>query len=151
VTSTSWLYISQGRSKELLLTSVIHACVMIASFVAGLRFGPTGVAIAYSASGVLIQLPVTCYIAGRRGAVSGKEHGFAFLRQLPLCLAVLGVTSLAAWSTVSLAPFTRLLICIPAGLLASATGILLFPATRRTTTAILAALNDLRTGRSGSC
>jgi O-antigen/teichoic acid export membrane protein len=143
--ATSWIYTSQGRSKELLLTAALGAAVMIASFIAGLPFGPTGVAISYAASGVFIQLPITFHIAGRRGPVSPWDHWRAFIRHLPLCVLVLAVTSLAAVSTAPFSPFARLLICVPAGLLAAAASILAFPATRQTATGMLAALNELRT------
>ncbi len=69
----SRLFASQGRGKDWLLTNAIISSVTICSFLAGLPFGPAGVAISYSASCVLIQLPVIYYIAGRRGPVSRKD------------------------------------------------------------------------------
>lgn len=142
--STSWLYTSQGRGRDLLITSVIAACVMIGSFVVGLPFGPTGVAIAYSASGVLIQLPITCYVAGRSGPVSGKDLWVAFFRHVPVGIVVLGVTWLAALSTPRLVPLARLLVCIPAGVLAAGACIALFPHTRGIATRAFRALSEMR-------
>jgi len=143
--STSWLYTSQGRGRDLLLTASIHAVAMVASFLAGLPFGPTGVAVGYSVCGVLIQLPVACYIAGRSGPVSGKDLWFACVRHCPVSVVVLVVTSLAAWSTSSFSPILRLLVCVPAGLLASAGSVLLFHQTRQTVAQAFSTLKQLRT------
>jgi PST family polysaccharide transporter len=142
--ATSWIYTSQGRGRDLLLTASVGACVMVASFSAGLAFGPTGVAIGYSLSGVLVQLPVTCYIAGRSGPVSARDLWVTIIRHFPLCVVVLAATALAALSTAQLSPLTRLLLGVPSGLLAGAASLVLLPHTRHTATRILRALNDLR-------
>jgi len=142
--STSWLYTSQGRGRDLLITAVIGAFVMIASFVIGLSFGVKGVAIAYSTAGVLVSLPVTCYVVGRRGPVSTADLARAFFRQLPVGAAVLTATSFAAWATAAVAPLARLALCVPAGVLAAAACIVLMPETRRTATRAIRAIADMR-------
>ena len=72
-TASTWLFASQGRGKDLIATNSIVSSVTFCSFLVGLPFGPAGVAISYSASCVLIELPVMYYIAGRRGPVSSKD------------------------------------------------------------------------------
>ena len=145
VTATSWLYTSQARGGDLLLTASIHAVVMLAAVVAGLPFGATGVAVGYSAAGLLIQLPVACFIAGRRGQVSAKDLWVAGIRHCPLFLVVLAGTSLAAWYTSPFTPLVQLLLCVPAGLLATAASVLLFSHTRQTATQVFNVLKGLRT------
>ena len=51
----------------------------LASFVVGLPFGPFGVAIAFSATGLLVRLPILYYVAGRRGPVSTSDLWVRFL------------------------------------------------------------------------
>jgi PST family polysaccharide transporter len=142
--STSWLYTSQGRGRDLLITAVIGACVMIGSFVASLSFGVKGIAIAYSAAGVLVALPVTCYIVGRRGPVSTADLARAFFRHLPVGLAVLATTSLAARATLTMTPWVRLVLCVPAGTFAAAACVMLLPDSRRTAMRAIRAITDMK-------
>ena len=65
---------------------------MITAFVGGLAFGVTGVAIAYSASNLLISLPFTFYMAGRTGPVNTRDLWSAAAGQLPLFFVVVIVT-----------------------------------------------------------
>ena len=146
--ATSWLYTSQGRGRDLLLTVSVGACVMVASFSVGLAFGPIGVAAGYSVSGILIQLPITCYIAGRRGPVSAKDLFVALARHVPLGVVVLAVTTFTALSTAQLSPLTRLFLGVPSGLLAGAASLVLLPHTKHAATRILRGLNNLRTPES---
>jgi PST family polysaccharide transporter len=136
-TATSWLYTSQGRGRALLLTASIGASVMIISFAIGLPFGPVGVAIGYSLSGILIQLPVTFHIAGRSGPVSTKDLWFAFLRHLPVCLVVLGVTWFIASSGITSSPLQQVTVSAAFGLLAGAGVAFLYPPSLRTATQLL--------------
>ena len=146
--ATSWIYTSQGRGRDLLLTVAVGACVMVGSFSAGLAFGPIGVAVAYSVSGVLIQLPITCYIAGRRGPVSGRDLCITLIRHVPLGVVVLAATTLAALSTAQLSPLARLLLGVPGGLLSGAASLVLLPHTRHAVSRILRGVKDLRTPES---
>ena len=84
--ASTWLFASQGRGKDWVLTSSIVSIVTLCSFLVGLPFGPAGVAISYSASCVLIQLPFVYYMAGRRGS---GEHERS-LDRMPAASACLG-------------------------------------------------------------
>ena len=64
-----WLFVSQGRTSELLRWGVIGAVLAVASFVVGLPWGAEGVAIAYSMSGLFVRLPIVLFLACRRGPV----------------------------------------------------------------------------------
>ena len=74
----SWLFTSQGRGRESLIAASIMSIIMAASFVAGLPFGPAGVAIAYSASCLLIQMPIFYWLVGRRGPVRAGDLWIGF-------------------------------------------------------------------------
>jgi PST family polysaccharide transporter len=129
--AASWLYLSQGRGRELLFVASVSACTMIGSFVAGLPFGPAGVALAYSLGGVCLQLPVTFYVAGRRGPVSCGDLWLSLVRHLPLGIVVLGsIWALGALAPLS-SPWMRLLWSLPVGGLAGAASILALPSSRR--------------------
>jgi O-antigen/teichoic acid export membrane protein len=143
-TAASWLYTSQGRGRELLLMASIGAGVIVTSFILGLPYGPTGVAIAYSLSGILVHLPLTLYLAGRRGPVGAKDLWLAILQHLPVCLVVLVVTWLASSSGLAPSPLPRLVLSAAAGVLAGAIAILLSSRNRRSAVRILGALNELR-------
>jgi O-antigen/teichoic acid export membrane protein len=127
----SWLFTSQGRGRESFLASSIMSIVITASFIAGLPFGPAGVAIAYSASCLLIQLPIFYWLVGRRGPVSAGDLWIGFLRQLPLW----GVVSLVTWLVripiPDDQPFTELLIAAPSSLVAGIAFIFVYSPARR--------------------
>jgi len=69
----SWLFITQGRGKDMLYCGIICSIISIISFVVGLPWGVLGVAFAYSISGILLRTPVYLFWVGRKGAVRTKE------------------------------------------------------------------------------
>ena len=69
---SGYLYISQGRSGELARWAMIGAAVDIASFAAGLPFGPAGVAKAYAVSEYL-RTPFLWYLVTRSGPVRLRD------------------------------------------------------------------------------
>ncbi|MCC7251277.1 lipopolysaccharide biosynthesis protein [Hyphomicrobium sp.] len=74
VTSTvGWLYISQGRGAGFFRLGLFGAVTTVASFVAGLPWGPVGVAAAYAISDYVIRLPVIWASAGREGPVTARD------------------------------------------------------------------------------
>ena len=66
--TTGWLFITQGRTKELFRLSMIGGPITIASIVAGLPWGAVGVATSY-VTGYLILTHVLYWYVGRRGPV----------------------------------------------------------------------------------
>jgi O-antigen/teichoic acid export membrane protein len=83
-TAANWLFASQGRGKDWLFAGSLLSGIAVASFVAGLPFGPVGVAIAYSAGGLLVGLPVHFYFAGRQGPVTTADLWIVIFQYLPL-------------------------------------------------------------------
>jgi PST family polysaccharide transporter len=143
-TSTTWLFASQGRGRDSLLASSIISVIVVASFVAGLPFGPAGVAIAYSASCLILQMPVLFWLAGRQGPVSTTDLWLGFLRHLPLWAVVCGTTWLAHAAVLKLSALAQLAICAPIGLLAGAAFIFIFPPARRVAMGLLAILPEMK-------
>ena len=71
--ASTWLFQTQGRGKDWLFASLLGSCITVASFVAGLPFGPAGVAISYSAAVLFIGMPFVYYFAGRQGPVTTAD------------------------------------------------------------------------------
>ena len=129
--STNWLFISQGRTRELLYASLASTSLTLAAIVAGLAFHATGVAAAIALSSVLLRTPLLIAWVCRRGPVRSAE----FYRSLaPGACAALGSFA-ALWifrrGCPGIAPLTGLLA---GGALAGAASLLIFlalPAGRR--------------------
>jgi PST family polysaccharide transporter len=147
---SSWLFATQGRGRDSLVGFTIGSIIMVASFVAGLPFGPAGVAIAYSASCLLVQLPVRYYIAGRSGPVSTTDLWMGFLRYLPLWLVVWGATCLARVFLLNSAPLVQVVICAPVGLLAGAALIWIITPFRQSALNLIDALRNFRSISRGA-
>jgi PST family polysaccharide transporter len=116
--ASTWLFQTQGRGKDWLLVSLLWSCITIASFIAGLPFGPVGLAIAYSTAGLLFGLPVVFYFAGRHGPVSTADLWFVIFRYLPLWIVVCSVTWLVRLLLANYPPLVQLVVCAPVGLFA---------------------------------
>ena len=72
--SMSWLLISQGRTRLLRDTGVASSVAFALGIVAGLPWGPVGVAAGYIGVG-LVQGPVTWVLSSREGPVDLKTLG----------------------------------------------------------------------------
>jgi peptidoglycan biosynthesis protein MviN/MurJ (putative lipid II flippase) len=130
------------------VSSLIVSGLTVASFIVGLPFGPAGVAISYSVSGVLIQMPVLFYIAGRRGPVAASDLWAGFWRFVPLWCIVGGATWLARGLVRESASLAQVVICAPVGLLAGAVFIWIYSPARQVAVTILDALRDWRKTRN---
>jgi len=145
--ASTWLFASQGRGKDWVLTSSIVSSVTLCSFLAGLPFGPAGVAISYSASCVLIQLPIVYYIAGRRGPVSRQDLWIGCLRHLPVWGVVCGTAWLTRTFVLDANPWMQLLLCGPVALVAGAAYIGVSTPSRRVAVNLFSIMRDLKNAR----
>ena len=118
--ASAWLFTSQGRGRDMFVTQLINSSAIVLSFVAGLPFGPVGVAIAFSISNLLVRIPIYYFNAGRHGPVRTADLWRVFFRHLPVWVIVFGVTWLTLLLTANLAPMAQLLVCMPTGVLAGA-------------------------------
>ena len=66
------IFVSQGRSREAMLSSVASSLYLSIAFMIGLRWGATGVAAAFAIS-ELVRAPVMLWYATRRGPVSLRD------------------------------------------------------------------------------
>lgn len=86
--ATTWLFTSQGRGRDFLRTVMLMSVLVVAAFVVGLRWGPLGLVISYSATGVFLRLPILYYQAGRSGPVTTADLWKGFFCFLPIWVAV---------------------------------------------------------------
>ena len=70
LSTTGWLFVSQGRGQDLWRWGVVGSSIAIASFCVGLKWGALGVAAAYSLSDIFIRAPLLLWWVSRRGPVS---------------------------------------------------------------------------------
>lgn len=141
--ASTWLFTSQGRGGDLLRSSVVTGIMTIASFVAGLPFGPVGVATAWSVSGLTMRVPYLYYMAGRRGPVSTSSLILGVAGYLPVGLATFAATAGASLLVTDLQPIQQLAVCVPSGLVAAAVTTLSMRHSRETVRRVIDAFVEL--------
>ncbi|MET0344172.1 MAG: lipopolysaccharide biosynthesis protein [Polyangiales bacterium] len=71
--SVGWLWMSQGRSREVRRWAMIGGGIAIASFAIGLPWGATGVAMSFAIAEVCVRAPINVYLAGSSGPVRVRD------------------------------------------------------------------------------
>lgn len=82
-----WLFLSQGRSREMLRWSMVNAPISIVSILCGLPWGAVGVAASYSLRRVIVVNPLGYWLVGRSGPVHTRD---LFGHLTPFILASIG-------------------------------------------------------------
>lgn len=95
--TTGWLFISQGRSREMLRWACIGTTITVSSFAIGLPYGPVGVAIAYALIPMFISPPILFWMLGRRGPMSTAYLWKFYLFAMHVPLVVAAATFGAKW------------------------------------------------------
>jgi len=148
ITASTWLFASQGRGRDSLVSSVLMSAITLVSFLVGIPFGPAAVAIVGSIMGVGIAMPTLYYFAGRTGPVTTSDLWARLLRYLPLWVVVCGTTYLVRLYCPDLKPFLQLLVCAPIGLFAGAVMIYCVAPMRRTVLSLLDLLSELKSRKT---
>jgi PST family polysaccharide transporter len=73
INTVSWLFITQGRTRDLFQWSMISAPLSIFTIVVGLPWGPLGVATSYAAGRLLLIDHLLYWFVGRRGPVRATD------------------------------------------------------------------------------
>jgi PST family polysaccharide transporter len=89
--SMGWLFVSQGRTREMRDWGIVASLIFVAGFAIGLHWGPIGVAASYAISG-LLEISFLWKVVTRRGPL--RERDFLavlvpFLVALPASFALL--------------------------------------------------------------
>lgn len=71
--TTGWLLISQGRTWEMFRFWLFTGGITVAAFVTGLPWKSSGVAAAYSITGLLINTPLQYWFIGRSGPIRTRD------------------------------------------------------------------------------
>ena len=106
--TTGWLFISQGRTRELMWWNLASSAISLLSIIAGLPWGPLGVAISYSLSYLMLNAPLLlCFIQRiaifdskklPRGLLLACGQSFALLVALiTLRYSLPGLSKTSAW------------------------------------------------------
>ncbi len=88
----TWLFVTQDRTGAFVRYSLVNNFIAILSIVIGLHWGPIGVALGYTISGLLIRTPYLIYSVGRLGVVSMGDLYRNMLPAVWLAVCVLAVT-----------------------------------------------------------
>jgi PST family polysaccharide transporter len=142
--ASGWLFISQGRGRDMLVAQSITSAFMVLSFIAGLPFGPVGVAMAFSLSYIFIRIPLYYYAVGRRGPVSTADLWRVFSRHLHVWIIMYAVTWFTRSSAVGLAAIYQLLLCALTALLTGGAIIWIFAPQREVAVHLLNVVRELR-------
>lgn len=86
--TTGWLFISQGRARDMFRWGIIGSSIIVASIVAGLPWGAIGVAASYSLTFVFVVAPLLFWFVGRHGPVRGFD---LYSAMAPAVLAAVSV------------------------------------------------------------
>ncbi|TWT36714.1 Lipopolysaccharide biosynthesis protein WzxC [Posidoniimonas corsicana] len=122
--SVGWLFISQGRDREMLRWGCIHSLLVAGSFVAGAPFGAVGVAKAYALVFNLACLPLAFWMIGRSGQVRARDLVNLMWRVAPAPLAVALVTGGVRLALPQAPPVRLLLISLGCAAVAWAIAVL---------------------------
>jgi O-antigen/teichoic acid export membrane protein len=97
--STGWLFISQGRTREMFQWGLIGSALTVVLVAAGIKWGPVGVARTYALGIVFVVTPLLFWFIGRSGPV--RTFDFYRVAALPLLAAgaVVGVVWLFRYVT----------------------------------------------------
>jgi PST family polysaccharide transporter len=68
-----WLFITQGRSREMFKWGIIGSTIGVGSIVAGLPWGATGVAASYGITDLCLTTPLLFWYIGRKGPVCTRD------------------------------------------------------------------------------
>ena len=109
--TSSWLFVSQGKSKELLSFGLIASVLTIAGFAVGLPWGPTGVAFAYAIGGLFLRVPLLVYWMHRTNTLDYRKLLTQWGSVLPLWGIVLVANVWLVLTYTSLEPATGVLYC----------------------------------------
>lgn len=77
-----WLLISQGRTWEMFKFWTLTGGITVVSFIAGLPWKSSGMAAAYSITGLLLTNPLKAWFTGRRGPIRTSDFYYSMIPSL---------------------------------------------------------------------
>ena len=125
--------VTAARGGDLLVVGLLGSAISAASIVAGLPFGPVGVAMGFALGTGLLRIPLCFWLAGRKGPVGALDLCGSALPSLVAAAAVfLGVGALRQLPMMAAAtPFAALVAATAAAVLIALTCFAALPQSRR--------------------
>ncbi len=71
--TAGWLFVSQGRTRQLLQWGLVGSTLLVVAIVVGLPWGAAGVATAYSGVSLVVVTPLLAWFVGRQGPVRAMD------------------------------------------------------------------------------
>lgn len=140
-TSTGgWLYISQGKTREMLRLGLISSSSTIVAFVVGLPWGAEGVAAAYGLTGVFFRLPFLLYCFARHEIIDLPKVFGAISCALPPAVLVVVANLYVVSKMGTLPPPSGVAICLAVSFVAWVIGLSATKAGRQTVSQMRAIL-----------
>ena len=137
--STGWLLISQGRSREMVAMGICDAALRFGLIALALPWGATGVAVAVIAR-LVISGPLSILVAGRRGPVGARHMARTLVAPGAAACGAFAAALAARWLLAPASAVAGLLLC---GLCAAPAAVLVLYATRSGRRAIRDAFRSL--------
>ncbi|HUT25000.1 MAG TPA: lipopolysaccharide biosynthesis protein, partial [Sumerlaeia bacterium] len=92
-----WLFVSQDRTRQMLLAVSISSALSVLAFCVGLPWGPVGVAMSYSISSCLVRIPFLCWCATREGPARMGDLAGALAVPAVMAASILGLVTFGRW------------------------------------------------------
>lgn len=131
--TTGLLFVTQDRAVELFKVGMLNSAVTIASILIGLPFGPIGVAASFATGTLFVRVPLSFWLAGRKGPVTvGDLFGSVAPSAIAGCAVFAGVFAFRHLALVQTAsPIVALMLCACAALAIAAICFGCIPRSRR--------------------
>ena len=129
--TTGWLFISQGRTRDMFRYGMVASTIIVAAILTGLPWGAVGVATAYALVWVTIVTPVLFYWVGRTGPVRPRDFYVTVTPALCAAIAVLVVLWLLRGWGVNVNPIERLAVSFGIACAVALLVLYIIPAGRR--------------------
>jgi len=71
--TVSWIFVPQGRTRELFHLGIYNVLMAILSFIIGIQWGAVGLAAAYAISDWIVRTPVVWWGVGRVGPIRASD------------------------------------------------------------------------------
>ncbi|MBA2356488.1 MAG: lipopolysaccharide biosynthesis protein [Acidobacteria bacterium] len=114
--TTGWLFVSQGRTRDMLTWGLIGSGLIVTGIAAGVPWGGVGVAATYSATMVLLVAPLLFWFVTRKGPIRQADF---YVTVAPIagatCVTVVALLGLRSWLG-DVTPWSGLTLAVPCAL-----------------------------------
>jgi O-antigen/teichoic acid export membrane protein len=129
--TTGWLFISQGRTSDMLRWGLMGSGIIVLAIVTGLAWGAVGVAAAYSVVFLCVVTPLLFWFVGRHGPVRSRDFYHSITSASASAVGVLVVVLAIRQALPTMAPAIGLVLSFVAAAAVSLLILLVLPSGRR--------------------